>query len=625
LTSTIILADHPTDIGNYLIESNIQQDKIFSFNIGVHKILEKQGISHEIAENYLSAKDRSSAYDLTLNLYEWYNKDPTLKNFQFQNINLLGMLDTAEFHQLIISNLIDFLIVKKIIEKEKPKKIFTTKNLYNSVKILTSDTKIEIIIYGLDRQYSLAWDQIHIKFNLGRIPISFSVGRKKYLKILNIIELILSKIFNLYFKPNKKKSILLLEFDPSKYADLLSYITKNNANVVLLNTRRTSLWSIGSIKSVLHSKSKIINFNKFSSSNKNQIESLIKTYNEKLDLIFSNDFIFNKIFYVDHVSFWPCIKTVLTNTYKKRLSEYISLLISSKEIFEKFNFNSILALNIVGETEKSIIGITENKIPFILLEHGFSNHTHELKKFDIFHMYPLLKDKIAVWGNIQKDYLLNERQIDIEKIIVTGSPRHDPFFKEIKKMNNLKKTVLITPHPITNLSGKADTNLYLRFENLLRNLCVILKTIPNLEIIIKLHPGQDDYNHNIISLLHDIDSNIKIYQLNPIIDLIESCNLLINISPESFDTSTVMMEGLIMNKPVINILLDDTFHQFLFVKEESIISISDKSDLEKILKDVLFNQSLQSQLQKNGKNFLAKYLVNPGNASENLAKILTSY
>ncbi len=622
---TIILADNPTAIKDNLFETNSNKSKIFSFNVRVHKILEKEALSHEIAETYLNSKERESVYDLTLNLYEWYFEDPILKNFTFQNVNLFGLLDTAEFHQLIISNLLDFLLVKKIIEKEKPEKILTTKNLYNSVKILTLGTKTDVIIYGSDQQYSLPWDQIHIKFNLGKIPISFRIGRKKYLKITNILESILAKIFNLYFKQNDRKSVLLLEFDPSKYGELLSCITKKNTNVVLLNRRRTSLWNLCSIRSILHSKCKIINSNKLLSSNKNQIESLIITYNEKLDQIFSHDFIFNKIFCFDNISFWPCIKTLLTNTYKKRISEYIPLLILSKGIFEKINFTSILALNIIGETEKSIIEVNESKISFILLEHGFSNHTHELKKYDIFHMYPLLKDKIAIWGNIQKDYLLNERKIDVDKILVTGSPRHDPFFKKLKKLNNIKKTILITPHPITNLSGMADTNLYLRLENLLRNLCIVLKTIPDLEIKIKLHPGQDDYNHDLISILHDIDSSIQIYHLNPIIDLIESCDLLINISPESFDTSTVMMEGLIMNKPVVNILLDDTFYQFPFVKEEAIISISDKSDLEKILNDVLFNQNLQSKLQKNGKIFLAKYLVNGGNASENLAKILTSY
>ena len=621
---TIILADNPTEIKNIAIKLREQESKIFSFNVSVHKMLEKEAIPHEIAENYLSADDRSSAYDLTLNLYDWYNNHPILQNFEFENVNLLGMLDTAEFHQLVINNLIDFLLVKKIIENEKPEKILTTKNLHNAVKTLI-DEKTDVSIYGSDRQYSLPWDQIQIKLNLGRIPISLHIGRKKYLTVVTLIESILSRVLNLHFIPDDKKSVLLLEFDPSQYENLLSSLSKCDVNVVLLNRRRTSLWSLKSIRSLLHSKCKIINSNKFLPSDKNQITSITDNYCEKLDQIFSNDAIFHKIFSIDNYSFWPCIKTILTDTYRKRISEYITLLISSKEISEKINFSCILALNIIGETEKSIIQVNKDKIPFVMLEHGFANHIHELKKFDIFHMYPLLKDKIAVWGNIQKNYLITEREFDTDKILVTGSPRHDPFFQRKKKTNHSKKTILITPHPISNLSGMAATNLYLRLENLLKNLCMIFKKIPDTEIIIKLHPGQDDYNHDIITLLREIDSSIPIYQLNPIIDLIESCDLLVNISPESFDTSTVIMEGLIMNKPVVNIVLDDKFYEFPFVKENAVLSISDKSDLEKILNDVLFNQDLQLDLQKNGKIFLAKYLVNPGNASENLAKVITSY
>ena len=621
---TIILADNPTEIKNIAIKLREQESKIFSFNVSVHKMLEKEAIPHEIAENYLSADDRSSAYDLTLNLYDWYNNHPILQNFEFQNVNLLGMLDTAEFHQLVINNLIDFLLVKKIIENEKPEKILTTKNLHNAVKTLI-DEKTDVSIYGSDKQSGLPWDQIQIKLNLGRIPVSLHIGRKKYLTIVNLIESILSRVLNLYFTPNDKKSVLLLEFDPSQYENLLSSLSKCDVNVVLLNRRRTSLWNLKSIKSLFNSKCKIINSNKFLPSEKNQITTIIDNYYEKLDQIFSNDAIFHKIFSIDDNSFWPCIKTILTDTYRNRISEYIKLLISSKAIFEKVNFNCILALNIIGETEKSIIHVNKSKTPFVMLEHGFANHTHELKKFDIFHMYPLLKDKIAVWGNIQKNYLIKEREFDNDKILVTGSPRHDPFFQRKKKANHSKKTILITPHPITNLSGMADTNLYLRLENLLKNLCMIFEKIPDTEIIIKLHPGQDDHNHDIITLLHEIDSSIPIYQLNPIIDLIKSCDLLVNISPESFDTSTVIMEGLIMNKPVVNIVLDDKFYEFPFVKYNAVLSISDKSDLEKILNDVLFNSDLQSNLQNNGKIFLEKYLVNHGNASENLAKVITSY
>ena len=40
-------------------------------------------------------------------------------------------------------------------------------------------------------------------------------------------------------------------------------------------------------------------------------------------------------------------------------------------------------------------------------------------------------------------------------------------------------------------------------------------------------------------------------------DLIVDCEFLINISPELYDSSTIMLEALILQKPVIQLILDD--------------------------------------------------------------------
>lgn len=602
------------------------QSKIFSFNVAVHKALEKERIVHKMAETYLSSDDRMKIYDLTLSLYGWYNGTSISKQIEFNNVNLLELLDTAEFHQLLITNLFNFLMIKRIIEKEKPTEILVTSNLFGAVQILTKDQKINTHVLGSIEQYSLPWDKIQIKFNFGSIPISFHMNRKRYQNFVRLIESTLIKFLNLSFKfNNNKKSVLLLEFDPSQYDNLLYHLGKHDVNVIVLNRRRTALWSIKSIKSLLNSRSKILDFQKIiSNDEKKKILSVTKTSHEKLGQLFSNDAVFNNLFSVEGISFWPYIKNILVDTYEKRIHEYITLLVALKNILEKANLSCVLGLNVVGETEKSFLAMNKNHIPFVLLEHGFANHTPELKKFDIFHMYSLVKDRIAVWGDIQKNYLMTQRGFDSDRILVTGSPRHDSFFRRKTSATKSKKLILITPHPITNLTAFADTNLYLRLEKFLRHLCITIKRIPNTEVIVKLHPGQDDYSF-MIDAFHDIDPQIPIYQLNPIIDLIDSCDLLVNISPESFDTSTVMLEGLIMKKPVINIVLDDESYDFEFVKDNAILSISDQADIDKIMNDVLFDDSFRSNLITNGQVFLKKYLANQGDASESLANNITSF
>ena len=112
MVDTLIFIENSTDLvkinKNELTSVN---SKIFSFNSDTHKILEKEKISHEIAENYINKDDKLRIFDSTVSNYNWYERIPS-KNLEFNGVNLLGMLDTAELHQLFIKKLTLFLIIK---------------------------------------------------------------------------------------------------------------------------------------------------------------------------------------------------------------------------------------------------------------------------------------------------------------------------------------------------------------------------------------------------------------------------------------------------------------------------------------------------------------------------------
>ena len=99
---------------------------------------------------------------------------------------------------------------------------------------------------------------------------------------------------------------------------------------------------------------------------------------------------------------------------------------------------------------------------------------------------------------------------------------------------------------------------------------------------------------------------------------------MINIFPELFP-STVLLEGLILKKPIMNISLYDRTYEFEFEKDKSVLSIKDSDDLEKNIKKLLFDKELQSRLIQNGTKHVNRYLSNPGYASEELARSLNSY
>ena len=573
-----------------------------------------------MAENYLNLDDRRKIFDLTVSLYHWYD-NPNIPKIEFEGINLLSLLDTAELHQLLISQLLNFLIIKRLIENFKPNKIIATNDLSKLTGSLINQ-KIKLETLTGKNINELPWDKIHMKFNLFKIPISINISRKKYQKIKLIFESLIGNLFNLLYRNNiKNNKILLLEFDPTIYKNLLDELNKKDFNILLFNQRKSALWNIKSLKILKQNNCKIINPNIFlTKSEKIKMQNLTKNYIEQFEILWSKTNLFNKIFAIENQTFWPSFGNTLFNTYKKRLNEYIQTIQLSKKLIINSNLKCILSLNIVGETEKIVLS-NNLEVPFVMLEHGYANHTVETSQYDIFHMYSLLKDKIAIWGNIQKNYLIEKKYFDRKNMCVTGSPRHDVFFnKKIIKNQNKQKIILLTPHPINNLSGIADTNLYLRFETFITNFLIAIKKISNVKIIVKLHPGQDEYSKHMITLFRKFDLDIEIHHVTPIIDLLSKCDALLNVSPESYDTSTIILESLIMKIPTINVLLDNQNHPFSFVKDNAVLTISDKSNMEEILNKILFDTKIRKTLQTNGEKHVIRYLNNPGNASLSLVE-----
>ncbi len=627
MAHTLILLEGVNDVQAFQNKLATDDSKIFSFDAIVHKKLNDLHIEHKMAEECLNTNDRLQVFDTTVRYYEWYKVKPEL-NVDFEGVNLLGMLDTAELHNYLIRVIKNFITIKRIIESEKPKRIITNQNFSLLAKTITQDKDIEIEEIQSKLSSSLAWDRIDIRTNLVGIPISINVSRSTYTKIKNFTESVLYGIFNLWHNiNNKKNSILLLEFDPSSYSDLLKNLAKSDKNIILYNTRRPAVWNYKSFKTFLQSKCKLLDVKHLLNNVSNeQLLHLVSAYTIKMENFWSeNSFLLAEVFSIENRSIWPAVKNVFAQVYRDRIKEYLLLLLTSKAIFEKISVNCIVSLNIFGETEKSVLHMNKNQVPSVLLEHGYADYTPEISRFDALSMYPFLCGKIAVWGEIQRRYLVESKHIDPKQVIATGSPRHDSFFKIHKKnKSGKKKIILLTCHPITETSGQPDTTLYLKFENFVKDFCSVVKKFDDVQIVAKLHPGQDEHNNVIKELFNEIDSSIQVYQVFPIIDLMTSCDILVNISAEGYDISTVLLEGMILEKPTMNVVLDGNFYEFQYVKDDAVYTISEKSDIEKSLKNMLYDKEFRTKLTSNGKKHVEKYLVNRGTASQNLANFLTS-
>lgn len=625
MLNTIVLIRDLNDAVS-LKEEVLRNSDVFSFSIDAHKTLENKEIKHHIAEDYLSEEERLKIFDIVSGLHLWYKNHSEL-DLQYDEINILGLMDTIEFHEYLMKAFINFFTVKNIVEREQPSKIIATESFSDILKTLNFENNITTEIHSTEYVEKLQWEDVRIKQNVGNFPISFNISRSKYVKIKYIWEKTICSLFNLWFdfKKSKQKTIIFLEFSPPLYKELIIHLRNHDFNVVFLNRRKPAVFDFKSIGIMRNTGAKIINYNDLlDSKEKIQLSSLRDDYLKKLEHAFSKNQVLSNIFLVEGFPLWNIIKKHLIRNYKNRIEEYLFSILIAKKIFEKINVSCILSLNEVGETEKSFLAVNKHHIPSIMLEHGFSIFVKNTIRFSVLSNYHNFSDKIAVWSSNQKNFLESFYNVKSERIFPTGSPRHDLLFNKKPKISKKPLTILIAPTPITQIQGFDTTNFHLKFESTLTKICSILKEYPNTEIILKLHPSQSYHNEIIQEIIKKIDGNIAVHLLTSITDLIENSDSVITITPEGWGPSTVILESMLLKKPIMNIILDDHFYDFPYVKEKAILLASPESNLQEDIDKLLFDQDFRNELIKNEQNFINSYLYTPGRASANLTKKINS-
>jgi hypothetical protein len=625
----IILVNTISDLDvipkNLLFENNI---KIFSFNLDVHTELEIKKIKHTIADNLLTLNERLKIFDKMRELESWHSKVPT-NDFNLEKINLLKIFDRNEFLSYVLPNLINLIIIKKIIEQEKPTEIIATTQMSKIIQSILKNSQIQTKFFENKNEKYLLWDKVTAKYNLGGIPLTFSLSRKKYLKLKNIFETLSGFYYNFWFRFNQTKnsSILFLEFNPQLFSKLFHEMKNYDGNVILINQRRSAISTKKSIEVIKQSNCKILKLDSvLNKREKSQIPPLVDQYSKKIHNLWNNSEIFTNIFQIDGYDIWDSIKDVMIRTYSERLFYYISLILSAKKIINTLNIKCIVSLNESGETEKAIIETNNKKFPTILLEHGFIERTTKTKRFDMLSEHIYFNDKILVWSESKKHWLVNEYDIEPNRIIVNGSPRHDDYFlSRLKNKKNKEKILLLAPNPINDINGQSNTNLKIEFNEVVKNIFKIIKTFDNVKIIVKLHPSQLHHNEEIKLLIRNFDSSIPIYLWTPVIDTINSVDVVIVLTPEIHATSTMLLESMILGKPTMNIYFDKIIPEFEHIKNNAVFTITNHDNLESNLKKFLFNDNFQNILQNNADNFVNQFMSNPGTASQKFASILKSY
>ena len=594
-----------------LSELKEENADFIAFDYISHKILAKNKIKHNLIDDYINENDRKEIFQFCSTCLKQYEKSNE-SDLKFHNIDLVSIVDRNELHEFLMDLIPKIKALKKIIDKGSYNTIFVSSDIYE----IFSKTKFKPNIKFLNKieKNLLTLEKVDIPLNFEIMETKFTISRKKYKMLKKNIEKTTTGLFRLRKNYENKKKIVLIEFDPEIYHDLLQEINKHGFQPVLVNFRKTATASLRSIKYLKKSNSLImlaedwLKKSQFEEIKTARANFLYKIKNVTKNKIFLPNFVY------DEIDFNMAIQEKINNILVQRLDEYLTQILIAESIENANDVLGIITLNFSGETEK-IFSRIKNDIPVILLQHAFANYTKSISYFDILDDYHLIKHKIAVWGDIIKDYLIHVKAIPENKIIVSGSPKYDSYSK-IKKNKKNQKIMLVTLRPIITHMEGPRIELYEKYEKTLHKLIQISKDVENLQIIFKLHPQQNISNQIIINMIKE-NEGIKILQFEPIKELLADCDLHVNIAPDNFDASSVILEAMMMGKPTLNIQLQKNEIEFEFIKDNAIKSVYYDSNVEQSVLDLISHHGTD-ELFSNSQNFLNKYMKNRGNAATKL-------
>ncbi len=596
---------------NEIIELEKKKADIVTFDYESHRQLVKHNIIHELPDNYFEDKDREIIFkfcsEYLLKLENFKNHETT-----YHDVNLVNIVDRNELLESMMDVIPQAYVLKKILEKQEFDNVYISSRLFEI--FYKSNLAKNFIKFKESEKNELTYEKITIPININQIKFDVTVSRKKYQEIKKILEKLTIKSFSLSKNNLELEKIILVEFDPEIYYDLLTEMNENGIQPILVNFRKSTIYSkkalniLRETNSLVCTADQIIDKDIFKETNsgKNKILEYLKDNSLEKEII-------PKLYFED-MDFTFLLKRKIIDILIQRIDEYLNCINIAEKLNQAKNNLGVIMLNNSGETEKIFSNKFQNSCIY-QLQHAFANYLESISYFDILDDFHNTRNNMIVWGDIIKNYLIDVRKFPKEQILVTGSPKYDSFYKLEKKLEKHNR-ILVTLRPIIFHMEGFRLVVYERYKEALKKIIQFSDNHPNIEIIFKLHP-QQNVNNEIIKDMIKNKKQIKILQSGTAKYLLTECDLVINIATDNFDASSVILEAMLLEKPVLNIELQKNVKEFEFLKDNAIEHAYYDDDIEKIIIG-LFDEEIKKKLINYSKKFLTKYLINYGNSSKKL-------
>ena len=543
-TEKIIFVDDLTSINEIESFSNQSGVKFITFDYTTHIKLTEKNIQHEISEIYLT-QDTDKLQKQCYKFLNWYDLDIVKKNISFLNINISKLHNDQLIH-LIVKILKKFSEIKIIINKFPNLKYFASGDLFLISKLLIKSV-YKIQNGNKDKFY---FDKVEIGTNIGKKSIKLSIPITSYKKIKNVSEKLLELTLQNKNKNLSEKNTLLVELNTKKFKNFFLESEKQNKNTIYYGRRRPGIWDLESFKIIKNSQCKIITSDIINDDILEKYKKNILEMKEKFLQILDSNKELNNFFSIDDISIVSVISPIIKLLIIDRLDEIVFEIVLAKQMFENFLIDSVVVISEIGMTEQIVIQLANQKqIPILHLQEGLHIDTPEAYENSKSQgAFLESANKYIAWGKFSKENEINVGKVSPENVIELGSPR----FSELNfsdKENSEEFVLLATmPPQIEEINGINVRNLE-KYLNSILKICEIISK-NKMKLVIKLHPTFDILN--ISKTIQEKFPDIQVIEKGEINSLIQKCSSLIVTG-----FSTVIVQGQILQKPVISIPLID--------------------------------------------------------------------
>lgn len=555
--------------------------------------------------------------DADMLVKRWYEDKAVFKSLSSHYSNIsLGELVTYPL-DFVFLKLIKYIEVSKyIIEAENPDKV-----------VVVKCNGLDGVVYEICRTMG-----IQMIFADGYTParqsiytLSFFRGSMRKLVFL-LANFLMSSLSHIYRKNESTNQIVMLtdgNIDMCGVFAKCFYQNKNNLNLVIPSP--SSLWIYYNFVKNLFSSNSFCTYRTLHSytapSLRKHIQSMQKAlYKDWQDL--RNNQKYKDNFKYGNISLWNLLEDELEYTFKIRLATIIEYIELIKSAHKKEKIDIIILHDDVLEFSRTAVRIGKLLgISSLVILHGILAGRK--------HRNPLA-DKTAVWGDICVDTMTERYGISRDMLAVTGNPRFDVLSRGVNidknslyqkiGINTNKGLIIYATQPHVGLTANDSP---LEKEISLREVINAMKEFPDKQLVIKLHPSEPKKTYESMtidryrSILNEMNSDAILLERINLYELISICELVIILN------STVGLEAMILEKPVIAINLTNQPDKVPYAESGAAIGVHKAEDIVPAIKKALYDIQVRKELESNRKKFVYDYAyIQDGQASKRVADLI---